>query len=456
MIVGGRFNRAAGSGCCIGRMSVPRFQAERLPVELCIQELAGIVSANRLSIEANADENRPSKALARRLRRQMRIRLHWCCALCLSGLLAALPALAAELPTRRLTLGGFGTVGGLYHDEEGLEYRRGGYQPRGAEADELAFHIDTLGGLQLNAAWNEDLEFVTQGIGRFVGDSNWDVELTRAFLRVQPDPALMLRVGRIGWELYPRLDSREIGYSYLPIRQPPELFAVGQTARDAVDGADLSFRHPLGPGLLALKVYGGRTGGPIFFADGKTSASLDGTKAWGGHAEYQQGPWALRLGLGRVLLPKFPELEAFRQALRESGDPELVRLGRVQRYFSYGVTGLTYDEGPLQARLVIVGTRFGSFDTRGYSGFGLVGYRFGDLTPFASYSAVNPELDHNKQRTYSLGLRYDFAPGLDLKFQVDRVHLRGQNVVIDETMRSGDGIDFTVFGVALDFAFSLP
>src|SRR5689334_9721778 len=75
-------------------------------------------------------------------------------------------ALAADAGERRLTLGGFGTIGALYHDDEGLEYRRSLAQPSGAEAGEVDFTTDAVAGLQLNAAWSRQLEAVMQAVTR--------------------------------------------------------------------------------------------------------------------------------------------------------------------------------------------------------------------------------------------------------------------------------------------------
>jgi len=128
----------------------------------------------------------------------------------LALLAAGMPlAAAADTHDRRTSFGGFGTIGALYHDEDGLEYRRSVSQGSGAEAGEVDFATDTIGGLQLNAAWNQQLDAVIQGVTRLSANDDWDPQLTRAFVRYNPNETIALRAGRIGWDIYPRADSRE-------------------------------------------------------------------------------------------------------------------------------------------------------------------------------------------------------------------------------------------------------
>src|SRR3546814_17704596 len=42
----------------------------------------------------------------------------------------------------------------------------------GAEADKLDFATDTIGGLQLNAAWNQQLDAVVQAVTRLNSNNN--------------------------------------------------------------------------------------------------------------------------------------------------------------------------------------------------------------------------------------------------------------------------------------------
>lgn len=392
------------------------------------------------------------------------------------------PVWADELGERRLSFGGFGTLGAVYHEAEGLEYRRAVNQPEGAEAGDVDYRVDTLAGVQVNGAWTPQLEVVAQAVTRYDSDRSWRPRLTRGFLRYQPDEGLMLRGGRLGYELLPRADSRDIGYSYLTLRQPVEV--QGLLPRDDLDGADITFTRPLGAGLASVKLYGGRTGGKVVYND--QVVDLDDSEIWGGHFEYQLPQWTLRLGQGVFMVGHEPEVDPLVAALRQSGSPQAQdladELAHKNRRSSFTVAAATYDRGPVTARLFLV--RVDSPRDPGprlYLGAITAGYALGAVTPFVSYGVTesfaepqstglpdsSPEMaalnaaardiqtrQQSEQRTVSLGLRYDFAPRFDLKFQVDRVRLHGSSLVLDRNQppRHDDAL-MTVFGIGLDFIF---
>lgn len=397
------------------------------------------------------------------------------------ALAASCAAAAMDVGGRRVTLGGFGTIGALYHDAEGIEYRRSASQPRGAQAGEVDFATDTLGGVQLNAHWNPEIDAVIQAVTRLTADDDWQPQLTRAFVRYNPTETLTLRAGRIGWEIYPRADSRDVGYSQLTIRPSVEVFGI--SPMEHFDGAELGLKHPLGKALIAAKVYGGYTEGKLARSDGSVTKVAD-SKLWGAHVEYQRGPWVVRLGSGVFEQGISYPLGGLAAGLQATGVPQAVTLGeefaRDGRKSYFYVGGLAYDEGPLQARLFgahVHPEHIVSPDIN--VGQLIAGYRIGTLTPYASYSFVEntsstpgtglpdtPEYaalnagvsmalagGQYNQSSASLGLRYDFMPRLALKVQVDHVWLDGSRLVFDRRPDPADDAEMTLLGVALDFVF---
>lgn len=395
--------------------------------------------------------------------------------------LLCLPAGAAELGERRLTLGGFGTIGAVYHDAEDREYRRSTAQGEGAKAGKVDFETDSLIGLQLNAAWNPQFEAVFQAVSRSDEYGSWRPRLTRGFLRWYPDPSLMLRAGRIGHELLPRADSRDIGYSYLPIRPSVEVFGV--LPRDEIDGVDISYTHEIGDGLGRIKMFGGETGGTIVFSD-RSQGRLNGSKLWGGLIEYLYESWTVRLSTGVFLRGQEPPVDPLVAALRQAGTPESQaladELAEKDRRTNFLVFGAAYDEAPWQLRLFLVQAEGDHSPTpKLRNGTLLVGYNLGRATPYASFSAIDSYAEirgtglpdtpqfaalnaaarqvqtasQPQQHSFAVGLRYDIAPKVDLKVQVDQVRLRGSNLVLDRHSPPDDYGDMTVFGLALDFIF---
>jgi hypothetical protein len=142
--------------------------------------------------------------------------------------------------------------------------------------------------------------------------------------------------------------------------------------------------------------------------------------------------------------------------------------------------GVAYDDGPLQAQLLLGGIDsdpiFGPDTVTAYA---FTGYRVRHWTPFASFSSARdraamrttglpdiPELAplnegvwmmqslvRTTQRTTSIGFRYDISANLDLKFQLDRVKLVDTALVFDRRAGTGGKADMTIAAVAVDFVF---
>ena len=392
-----------------------------------------------------------------------------------------LSAAAAEFGEHRLTFGGFATVGAMYHDAEGLEYRRSVGQPDGAKAGQLNFATDTLAGLQVNAAWNQQLEVVAQVVSKHSTEADWWPRLTRGFVRYVPDESIMLRAGRIGSEIFPHADSSDIGYSYLTIRPPVELF--GQLPHDDLDGVDLILTRPIGPGIGHIKIYGGRANGKIAEPDG-SSVDLGGSKIWGGYFEYLQGGWDARLGIGWFLVGHPPSLDPLINGLRQTGQPQAQALAeefaRKGRRYEFITGGLTYDEGPVQARLFLLQINSESvIGPKTLIGTTTIGYNLGIFTPYTALSRAHnyayqqftglpntPQTapliagayavqvaNQTNQSSVALGLRYDVAPKMDIKFQIDYLWLNNSDMVFDRNTPPRDRAQMMVFGIAFDIIF---
>jgi hypothetical protein len=397
------------------------------------------------------------------------------------GVFFCASAQAEELSGRRLTFGGFGSLAANYHDTGGLEYRRSAGQPDGIKANQVDFADDSLAGLQVNAAWNQQLEAVAQAVSKHSADHDWRPRLTRAFVRYVPDESIMLRVGRIGYEFFPRADSSDIGYTYLTLRPPTEMF--GQLPNDDFDGADLTLTYPLGPGLARAKLFGGRTSGLLAQSDGST-VDLAGSKVWGGLAEYLQGPWAARLGVGWYLVGHPPSMDQLSAGLRQTGQAQAQNLAnefdQKGRRTVILTAALTYDDGPWQGRLYLARTDTQSpIGPKLNIGSASLGYGIGKFTPYALLSRAHNYADvqstglpdspqtaalnagvyqaqtqsQTNQSTAAAGVRYDFAPKMDLKFQVGHVWEHGSQLVFDRNMPPRDNAELTLFGLSFDFVF---
>lgn len=380
-----------------------------------------------------------------------------------SGAVTAFAADTASPTEDRLTLQGFGTLGIARSDNDEAQYVRDLSQPYGATRDWSA-KIDSMLGLQAGYRLNNEVNGVLQAVSRYRYDGSWEPEITWAFLRYDPTPSASLRVGRLGTEFYMQADSRLVGYSNLTLRPPPDYF--GTLIFSYFDGIDLGLSKPLGNGLLRGKLFAGVSPERSPFVANITW-DLAGTLLAGGHIDYQDGPWQVRLGHTQV---RFEHELPFDRLVPGiiSAYPALSVVDKWTRFDSLGVV---YDRGPLQLQLMLSRTEH---DTAAYedtrSGYAIASYRSNRFTPYLGYSKVKSDpipasrappgitsATHSDQHTWFAGVRWDLKENLALKAQVD--HIRGAPDSIfpfrygpTASMPPWDG-RMTVFSVALDFVF---
>jgi hypothetical protein len=111
--------------------------------------------------------------------------------------------------------------------------------------------------------------------------------------------------------------------------------------------------------------------------------------------------------------------------------------------------------------------------------YGLFGYRMNKWTPFASFASSRDrdpihdaglpnipmlaplngavmamqKATRSTQHTTSLGVRYDFSPHIDFKFQVDRLAITDSSLIFDRRPVPGGPADLTVIAATVDFVF---
>jgi hypothetical protein len=387
---------------------------------------------------------------------------------------------AQELEGKRFTLRGFGTLAATTHDAEDIEFRRNTGQGRALEADGVGLFTDSVAGVQANVKASDDLEFVLQGVTRMTVESDFKPSLTQAFLRYSPDDSLAMRAGRIGIDIYLLAESRQVGYSYVPLRPSTEFY--GLLANDAIDGGDLAVTYRVGRGLLRGRVFAGKGTDDMAFADGTHSSAP--SDVFGACLDFLSGGWTARVAVGRWRYDTFPGVAELVGGLRMTGFPQALAVADdldQPTFQSTGIQlGVAYDDGPLQAQLLLGGIDsdpiFGPDTVTAYA---FTGYRVRHWTPFASFSSARdraamrttglpdiPELAplnegvwmmqslvRTTQRTTSIGFRYDISANLDLKFQLDRVKLVDTALVFDRRAGTGGEADMTIAAVAVDFVF---
>ena len=398
----------------------------------------------------------------------------------LIGAAVATTSHAQDLDTKRFTLRGFGTLAATTHDGEGIEFRRSAEQARGVAKGDIELYTDSLAGLQMGVELGPHFEVVAQGVMRMQSDGDWNPRLSQGFVRYSPDEALVFRAGRIGYDIYLMAESRQVGYSYLTLRPPPDFY--GMVTNDQVDGADMSVTRRAGRGLVRARVFAGRGYSDTAFAD-QTHTETDG-KIVGATVDYLYRGWTARVALIRFSFDADPGIAPLVGALRATGMPQAESIAdnldhKICRTLGMQI-GVAYDDGPLEAQLLYGMVNASSMIAPEFDkGYFLLGYRLHQWTPFASFatsrdrnairSAGLPDIpqlaplegavrtlqesSRSTQHTASVGARYDFSEHVDIKIQLDRVSLRDSTMNFDRRVPPGGPIEFTALAASIDFVF---
>jgi hypothetical protein len=409
-----------------------------------------------------------------------------CLSLVLS-LAAVGSACAQEQDSKIFSFGGFGTLGAAYSNADQADIVRDLLQPDGVgHTRKLDFGLDSILGLQVNANFTDSLDGAVQIVSRRTR-TNFDPELAWAYIGYAPNDTVRLRAGRLGFDVYPLADSRNVGLSYLWVRPPIDYF--GSLIISYLDGADLVLKRPLAGGEGRIKLFAGLAREKIPTIANFPPFSLDHSRIAGGHLEWQSEKWLLRLGYAQMRFHnEFPGLSELMDGLRSPPilalNPASAQLaddlafqGKLARYASMGAV---YENGPLQAQFML--SRIQS-DSLGYpdnvAGYITLGYRVRQWTPYITYSATRPRANPRDvglplgvspaidslvqgasglmrsqladQTTWSLGARYNLKENIDVKLQLDRIRAR-ETLLERNELPSWNG-KATLFSVAVDFVF---
>ncbi len=402
----------------------------------------------------------------------------WIAALA-SCLIGTASVSAKDLEENRFQFRGFGTFGLTTHDAEGIVYRRNVGQARGANADELTSEVESIAGAQFDVKLGSDFAIVAQGVVRQRSDGDWAPRVSQGFLRYRPDETFVARLGRIGYDIYLLAESRQVGYSYLPVRPSGEFY--GQITNDDIDGGDLMYTRRLGPGLVRARVFGGNSDGEIAFHDFHSKSEQT---VYGGTLDYIYRGWTWRAAAVNFSYDAGDDIAPLIAGLRATGFPSAAAVADDLDHDSYRSDGLqlglAYDDGPMLAQVMYGVVRSDSISGPDFNKiYGLFGYRIRNWTPFVSHvrseddSPIHdaglppiPQLaplnaavvqiqqaTRSTQYTSTAGVRYDLSSHVAFKLQLDHTHVRDTALYFDLRPNAGEPYDMTVLAASVDFVF---
>ncbi len=387
------------------------------------------------------------------------------------ALLVASLGAGAQTIEPSLTFSGYGTIG-LVHTQVDKPWRFSRELMAPGSNRTLAANVDTRAAVQANLSLTDSAEVALQLLARdrLPGAHTSDaVQLAFVKLRLQPD--LTLRLGRTSPDVFLFSDTRNVGLAMPWVRPPVEFY--GWIPFDSVDGADLQYRMRSSDANWGLRLSLGKSDTMVNMVALNQPLQLKANDAVSLSVSRQSGGLLLRAGYLRArpsaqVVPPFQQLDLGLQALSALPVPGLAgqistlraglgagSLGTAE----YTSLGLQYDTAPWEIHAEISDVKVGETTTSGRRGYISVGHHFGPVTAYALYShakpkdqpAVAPQLagipgldpmlaaqgqallnaaaqganvPRSHQSTFAAGLRWNVAPNVALKFQVDRVQVR--------------------------------
>jgi hypothetical protein len=396
-------------------------------------------------------------------------------------LTTVMPLAVAQDREPLFSVSGFGTLGAVYHERDGAQFRRDVAQPSGAQAYQLSTDVDSMLGVQITAHPTPQFEATLQVLSRNAIERAYLPQVSWAYAKYKPSEGVAIRAGRLGLEMYMQGDSAEIGYANLLMRQPMVFYPR------TMDGVDAEYVHPLGDGTLRLKGMAGSMLGKLTYTDLYDAA---GSRMWGALAEYAQGSWTGRVSTGKLTLNREltgVQLDALKTALTmaPNGAAIVSSLSMQNRPLNYTSLALAYDEGPLQGMASYA--RISTPQWQDQQIFNAqLGYHIGKFTPYVGYavtrtnksliatgipSGLSPQTDalnlgsdlaqasfKNNQLDLAIGLRYDLSPNASLKFQANRIFYHDPGSITDVNLLTTNYLNrptrgMSLLSAALEFVF---
>jgi hypothetical protein len=380
---------------------------------------------------------------------------------------AALALCGGTASAAEVNVSGFGTAGIAFTDTDDAEFVRSS-QPVGADSSGDV-GVDSIAGIQATTRLTDRVSGTVQVLVRRLYDPGFELDVPMAFIKVDLNEGFAVRIGRVPAPLFLVSDFRQVGYANTWIRPPIEVY--GQAPLDSVDGLDVLYTGAAGPVSLNGQAFYGKTDLDLSTSDASVR------KFWGVNLNASIGPVTLRAGRAqsRLSLDSAPA-NSLLAGLRQAGFTALANeLSPIDRESTFTAFGALLDWNNLIVQAEATKSTSDSFipDTSGR--YGLVGYRMGELTPFVIYAerevdsartsnvvpqvgpliplalGVNALIAGAQQDTTSVGVRWDAADSVAVKFQYDYIDPEGAGLLANASTGFNESVN--VFSLAVDVVF---
>ncbi len=378
-------------------------------------------------------------------------------------LLLWLPLSAAAIEQ---SLSGFVSLGLVASDNPSFAFRRDISQGKGSYDDHLSWRNDSLLGLKWQGRWSYQLDTTIQLVAKDRVDNTLGESIEWAFVHYRPKDGWDWRLGRLGVDIFMLSDYREVGYAFNWVRPPQDVY--GPLSLYSLDGLDFNKRFDLQAATINLKLFYGHTRQTYPLDFGAHQVDSVDVNPGGLSLNLEAGDWKLRYSYVQVKInnnfydqlgdalkqfsPVWPEASDLAQSISTRGSQ-----------FAYAELGLGYDSSSWWLQTELINLRSQSTllpDSRHY--YASLGRHFGPWLVYLNRSRAQPLsppmaiappqgypepynsqlLGFNQQlntflngsrliqRSWGLGLRWDFTSRMALKLQLDQVDFsaRGSNL----------------------------
>lgn len=356
-----------------------------------------------------------------------------------------------------LSFSGFATLGLTHNSSDELQYHRD-FTINSHEGTSLA-SSSIIGG-QANLDFSGGWDAVVQVVYQDRVSNKLDDYFEWAFLRRRLGRNWAIRAGRLHADLYLLSEYKTVGYAYLWTHPPVEFYGPAVSVSQ-INGVDIEYSTNIGAGFLQTKLaYGSSEAKMQGFID-KFDMTFDDITV--GNITYSQNDWKIRVSFAQVEIEKLslgqPLISALRDVPRAfwpEVDNIINDINHEGHHIHYTGVGYQYDSDSwlIQAEYgsTISGWALLPSYTNGYIS---LGYKVGNATFYSTLSAVEPRDEvqpvpapsipigappqlaaglqalHTgvertiqssglKQKTFSLGARWDFKSNMSFKLQIDR------------------------------------
>ncbi len=372
-----------------------------------------------------------------------------------SGLIAALNTQAAP----EHSVSGFATLGLVSNSNDTLVFRRDVSQDDGSYDGTIEWQTDSLVGAQWQTRWNPQWDTKVQLVAKERFNAGLEESVEWAFVGYHPSEGLNLRLGRLGADVFTLSEYRQVGYAY-PWARPPQDY-YGLLSIFHLDGVDISKRFTWGETDLSIKGFYGNHDQKFPVGLRSSGYSRLDFDISGISLTAEQGFWKWRYTFAGVqvnnnatgtLVNALASVEPYWPDAALLGDLSKTH----KRRFSYHSLGFSYDNNqwwlrgelshlesdiglvPQSERAYLsIGKQFDRITLYALGGYskprrdliqvqapeGLPSPLAEQLAQLAMVARTNLNGVRIDQSSLGAGVRWDFAPKMALKFQIEEFQI---------------------------------